>query len=195
MSKPNRPDSLPPIEAVSREPFALDEKACQDLASYLGLDQLPKDCKQCVEEVLSSHLTSERELKKQKRRTTPKNVQVVLTDLRHALRPFLNESSGLDADTYRLLHTLAKEMRAKVEQRMAELDAHQKLQGVEPELLRMTAPRLRGIFYCFAAENHKAKVTLRRFVSQALTAAEIEHPKPDDNPARLDEFIESDSVI
>lgn len=197
MPKPTRPESRPPIKEIKHKSFDLDKNACSELAASLGVDQLPKDCKQCVEHVLSSHLTSACVLKKQTktRKTTPANVKVLLTDLRHALLPFLHESSGLDADTYRLLHTLAKEMRSKVERRMAELDAHQKLQGYKPELLRMSAPLLRKIFYVYAADKHKTKIMLRRFVAAAFAAAELEHPNPADNPARLDEFIESDSVV
>lgn len=185
-----RAKSPSPLGGRPEVNFSLDTLAIKRLASLLGRDSLIDLEINVLNEILTINLTSRKWLKKQKVKTTRANLIAALNKLLVDIRPFSDEKiSGMDAETFEKLSPAIHQVEKIVNSRIVELKAHPRIIQ-ENEMLRNTCPQLRIFFDHAAACNLKGdRPSLRKFVFEALSSANIWSGIDEAHLDRLDDYL------
>jgi hypothetical protein len=200
-----RPVPPPRLEVPDYRNFIvpLDETCQSELARKLGVANLSKEAAETLQGLIAIYRAST-----QVHNTTKGAVKTVIREAqranrkcRTALRPFIDENSWIDTETFDALNRVAKKFAAALEQFYSAASAQTERLGgrrVNPatECLSQLCGTLRLFFQHFAAPalatSPQATKHLRDFVLEVLNASDIEHSDYIIHPKRLDKMLRTD---
>lgn len=229
-----RPGPLLTEAAKGALHVALNTPVKRKLGEYLALATLPADCENLINAVLTTHRQQVRIMNSQDQthRTTPSTVESALDRLKktvthfqhspnertgrrleRALKPFLDQKLGVDAETYDLLKRPCRELSQKlaskcvtdfensridavdkisahIEARISALATHERLHGAEREILRGTIPVLKLIYEKYADSRRRSAIRpMRKFIREILDFSGINYPDPNKHPRAFNDLI------
>jgi hypothetical protein len=182
---------------------ALEESCQLELARKLGVAKLSKEATETLQEVVAVYRASTHNTTKGKVKAALRDVHRAERNYLTRLRPFIDENSWIDNETFEALNRLAKKCVVAVEQFNSAASAQTERLGgrrVHPvtECLSAFCGNLRLYFQHYAAPalvtSTQATKHLRDFALEVLNACEIEHSDYIIHPERLDEMLRTDAL-